>query len=521
VTKRTDIAEIRSLLTSMLAADKTDDALDLVTTMLVALQEDNDRLQARIARLLKDRFGRRSEKIPAAQLALFLEASEAIPETVEMRVPVPAHTRKKTPHGRKPLPAHLPREVVVLEPAAELLTCAVCGTAKTCIGHETSEVLEFEPGHFKVLVYERAKYACRPCGGEVVIGPTGDRPLDSGLPGYGLLADVLVRKYAEHMPLHRLRGSYARLGVELPVSTLADWVAGGTDQLDPLAHAVWARTFTSHVLQADDTGITVLDDQKPGGSKRGHIWCYLGDQRWASYVYTPTWSGDGPCSFLKGRRGWVQADAYAGYDALFNQPASAAREVGCWAHARRRFVKALDRDKRAAFAVQRIGELYAIDRDAKERGLDAAGRHALRADRAPPILDSLKTSIEEIRPQTLPKSELGGALTYALNQWTPLQRVFEDGALELDNNACERALRPVAVGRKSWMFAGSDDGAVRAATLYTLLGTCRLHGVEPVAYLKDVLRKLAGGWKQNRIDELLPPRWQELHAPPQPVAASA
>lgn len=516
MTQRTDIEQIRSVLSTLLADDKKDDALELMLSLVSQLKDDNDRLNARLARLLKDRFGRRSEKISAAQLKLFLEEAEQADAPPEKLIPVPAHTRRRSGHGRKPLPADLPRERILLEPSADEKICAQCGAAKSCIGHESSEVLELEPARFKVLVYERAKYACKPCGGEVVIAATGDRPIESGLPGYGLLVDVLVRKYTEHMPLHRLRESYRRLGVDLSPSTLSDWVMAGGDLLDPLAHAIWARTLTAHVIQADDTGIRVLDETVPGGSKRGHMWCYLGDHRWASYVYTPTWSGDGPCAFLEGRVGWVQADAYAGYNALFSAPESKALEVGCWAHARRGFVKALEQDKRAAVAVQMIRELYDIERDATERGLDAPGRKALRAERAPPILESLEKWVKKTSGATLPKSELGRALTYLSNQWSVLQRFVEDGALDLDNNACERALRPVAVGRKNWLFAGSDDAALRAATIYTVLGTCRVNGVEPVTYLKDVMRKLMNGWPQERIAEILPPRWAELrlHQPP-------
>jgi transposase len=358
MSQRTDIAELRSVLDTLLADDKKDAALELMLSLVSQLKDDNDRLNARLARLLAHRFGRRSEKVSSEQLRLFLEEVEPPEVPAEERIPVPAHTRRRSPHGRKPLPADLPRERVALEPSDEDKICARCGTAKTCIGHETSEVLELEPARFKVLVYERAKYACKPCGGEVVIAATGDRPIESGLPGYGLLVDVLVRKYTEHMPLHRLRESYRRLGVDLPPSTLSDWVMAGADLLDPLAHAIWARSLTSHVLQTDDTGLRVLDDSVPGGSKRSHIWCYLGDRRWASYVYTPTWSGDGPCGFLESREGWVQADAYAGYDALFSASGSKVIEVGCWAHARRGFVKALEQDKRAAVAVDLIRQLY-------------------------------------------------------------------------------------------------------------------------------------------------------------------
>lgn len=513
MTKQIDIAGLRDVLEALLDYGKKDDAVTMMMSVVTQLKEDNDRLTVRLARLLKHRFGRRSERIPIEQLKLFLDEPELAVVPAADQIEVPAHVRKKSGHGRRALPANLPRELVPLEPSAEEKVCALCGSQKQCMGHDTSEVLELEPARFKVLVYQRAKYACQPCGGEVVIGPTGDRPIESGLPGYGLLCDVLVRKFTEHMPLNRLRESYRRLGVDLPISTLADWVATGSDLLDPLAHAIWARSLLAHILQTDDTGMTVIDDKHSGGSKRGHVWCYLGDKRWASYVYTPTWSGDGPCEFLQDRVGWVQADAYRGYDALFSAPDARAIEVGCWAHTRRGFVNALERDKRAAIAVKLIRDLYAIEHDATERGLDAEGRKALRADRAPPILADLVKWMKSMGPSVLPKSDLGKAITYATNQWTALTRFLEDGALELDNNACERALRPIAVGRKNWLFAGSDDGAVRAATIFTVLGTCRVNGVEPVAYLKDVMKKLMSGWPQSKIEELLPPRWKEINQP--------
>lgn len=517
--KATDIAGMKNLLEEMLGGDHQD-VVSLFLSVVTQLKQDNDRLNARLARLLKDRFGRKSEKIPESQLRLFLDemAGKApeVPEPEPENIPTPAPQRQRTPHGRKPLPAELPRETIVLEPSATEKICALCGRDKICIGHETSEVLEFEPGHFKVVAYERAKYACKPCGGEVVIAPTGDRPIEGGLPGYGLLSDILVRKYNDHIPLHRMRAIYQRSGFDLPVSSLADWVARGADLLDPLAHAIWARALLCHVLQVDDTGILVLDDVKKKGQgkppKRGHIWCYLGDAKWAAYVYTPTWSGSGPCEFLKFRRGWVQADGYAGYNALFEQPGAQAIEVGCWAHARRRFVQAADRDKRALMGVKFIRDLYEIEHDATRDQLDFTGRQRLREARAPAILEKFHGWMIETQPGVLPKSELGGALTYTLNQWRALTRFLEDGALELDNNACERALRPIAVGRGNWKFAGSDDGAVRAATLFTILGTCRVNKVEPVAYLHDVMRKLNAGWKQSQIEDLLPPRWKELQA---------
>jgi len=512
-TTTTDINGIRALLVSLLQDGKNDAVVDLVLALLQQLKDDNDRLQARLARLLRDKFGRRSEKISPDQLRLFLEEAlrpEAGEAPADTTLPSPLPRLKTTPFrrtGRRPLPADLPREEVVLEPPAEQKVCAVCGAVKVCIGHEKSEVLEFVPARFKVVVYARAKYACRPCEGQVVIAPVAAKPFDAGLPGFGLVADVLVRKYADHAPLHRIRGMYRRLGVDLPVSTLAHWVAAGSEVLEPIARAIRRETLVSHVVQADDTGLRVLDPAKKGGSKRGHMWAYVGDRAWATYDYTPTWEAEGPCAFLAERVGWLQADAYAGYDRLFTRPGATAVEVGCFAHARRYFVEALESDRRAAVAIDLIAQLYLVEREASERGLDADQRLALRREKSTPILAALGDWVEKTAPAATPKSPLGKGLTYLVNQWQALQRFLTDGRLELDNNACERALRTLAIGRKNWLFAGSDEGAERAAIIYTVFGTCRLHDIDPWAYLQDVLTKLADGWLQSRLAVLLPPNW--------------
>jgi len=518
-----DIDGIRSLLVRLLEEGKDAEVVALVLSILRQLKDDNDRLQVRLAKLLHERFGRRSEKIPIGQLRLFLEEALAQGEgqedqqaaDIELPSPVPKlkTKRSKKPTGRRALSADLPREEIVLEPAAEEKVCAVCGSAKTCIGHERSEVLEFVPASFKVLVYARAKYACRPCEGQLVIAPTGARPIEGGLPGFGLLSDVLVKKYAEHAPLHRIREMYRRLGVDLPVSTLAHWVAVAAETLGPIARAIQRETLASHVVQADDTGLLVLDRSKDGGSKRGHIWGYVGDRTWTSYAYTPTWEAAGPCAFLAERVGWLQADAYRGFDRLFKGPGATAVEVGCFAHARRYFVKALETDRRAAVALHHIGQLYGVEREATEAGVDATARLVLRRVKSKPAVEALGRWIADTMPAAPPKSPLGAALTYIVNQWEALERFLEDGRLELDNNGCERALRTIAVGRKNWLFAGSDQGAERAAVIYTVFGTCRLHGIDPWGYVRDVFEKLAAGWRQNRIAELLPPTWARLHAP--------
>jgi transposase len=501
------IDEIKTTLATLLDADRKDEALEMFVTVLSQLATDHDRLQHQLRLLLKNRFGRKTEKIDPAQLRLFLEelrqaAEKGDAPATEATRPVVAHVRRRPieRRGQRPaLPDSLPREVVRLEPAEAERTCS-CGAEKTCIGCETSQVLELVPAQFKVLVYERAKYACRRCEAGVVIAPPPVKPIDGGLPGFGLIADVLVKKYAEHLPLHRIREIYRRHGPEISVSTLADWVAAGAEALLPIAAEIRKRVLASYVVQADDTPLTVLDSQKPGGSKRGFMWAYLGDQSWVAYDYRPTRAASGPCAFLGLREGWVQADAAGAFDPLF--ALGRAKEAGCWSHARRYFVEALETDRRAALAIAWIGQLFEVERESADKMPDE--RLALRQERSRPVVEELGRWIAETSKTTPPKSPLGKALYYAAHQWTPLTRFLEDGRLELHNNACERALRRIAVGRSNWLFAGSDAGGERAAVIYTVLGTCRLRGIDPCAWLRDVLEKLASGWKQARIAELLP-----------------
>jgi transposase len=502
----TQLDEIKTTLQTLLEADRKDEALELFLSLLSQVATDNDRLQHQLRLMLKARFGRKTERLDPAQLRLLLdELQQAAPAVAESLRPVVAHVRRKPIErkgSRTVLPDSIPREVVRLEPDEAERTCS-CGTAKTCIGCERSQVLELVPAQFKVIVYERAKYACKRCEEQgVVIAPVPAKPIDGGLPGFGLMADVLVKKYADHLPLHRIREIYKRHGPEIAVSTLADWVAAGAEVLEAIAAEIRKRVLASYVVQADDTPLTVLDRSRPGGSKRGHMWAYLGDSAWVAYDYRPTRSGSGPCEFFGLREGWVQADAAGAFEPLFGL--GRAREAGCWSHARRYFVEALETDTRAAVALAWIGQLFEVERAAEGRSPDE--RLALRQERDGPVMNDLGRWIAETSKTTTPKSPLGKALHYAANQWTALTRCLTDGRLEIHNNACERALRRIAVGRNNWLFAGSDAGAERAAVIYTVLGTCRLHGIDPWAWLRDVLEKLAAGWKQSQIAALLPAR---------------
>lgn len=519
-----DLDAVRRLLVEMLEAGKTAEAVELVIRLLGQMRDKNTQLELEVMRLLRRHLGQTSERVSEAQLKLVFDSLGAGAQASSCAAPdaaaaplatpeaeLPEDKPKNSPkgHSRRPLPEHLPRVTVPHPVPEEQRACPVCGAPRVCIGHDRSEVLEFVPASFRVEVHEREKLACRRCEEGVTTAAPADKVIDKGRPGPGLLAHVVTSKYADHCPLNRLSKVYAREGVHLAVSTLADWVAAVDDSVEPVAERTREIVLTSHLVQADDTGLKVLDDKAPGGSKRGHLWCYVGDATWAAFVYTPDWRKEGPQSFLAERRGWLQADAYKGYDDLFTRKGATAIEVGCWAHARRGFVELFQSGEvRAAVLLQKVQRLYAIEAQATAGGDDPEARQKRRERDARPVLEEIGRWCAMTYNQEPPKSALAKAIGYIVNQWQALSRFVEDGRLPLDNTRCERALRVVAVGRKNYLFAGSDAGAERAATIYTLIGTCALVGADPLAYFTDVLRKLeTRRFPASRIDELLPPNW--------------
>ncbi len=511
-----DPQALRQILLEVHRRGGIDLVMETVLSMISSLSGENRDLSFRLQKALKALYGRRSERISTSELQLALqgltpavEAACPPPDTAAAAITAVAEIRSRRPHpGRRELPKDLPRERIVHRPEAADLLCGRCRRPKDRIGEEKSEVLEWVPGHFVVQEHAREKWACRSCGEGVVIGPAANKPVDQGLAGSGLLSQVVVSKYREHVPLNRQAQIFRRSGVILPVSTLADWVKETAGILEPVARAIHERVMKSHVVQVDDTGLTVLDGSHPKGSKRGHQWALVGERVFVSYHYTPTWEQEGIQRVLKDRDGWLQADGYKGYEKLFEE--GRCVEVGCFAHARRYFVEALESgDARSAVAVNWINALFAVEREAQ--GLTAAGILDLRQTRSKLLYEKLGDWAKAVRPGVEPKSPLGAALTYLTNQWRALGRFLEDALLELSNNGCERALRGVAIGRKNWLFAGSDAAAARAATLYSVLGTASLHGLDPWAYVKDLIEKISSGWPQRRLPELLPGPWMEAH----------
>lgn len=490
---------VREYLAQLQAAGRHDEVLDQTTHILHALAEANSDLTHQLQALRKALYGRRTERLDPAQLALFAELlGEQAQPAPEAETPQDPSTSARAPQrrpGRNPLPEHLPRKRIELKVADELRTCSTCGTEKVCIGHEVSEVLNFVPASFEVLEYAREKLACKPCQEGVVIASAASKVADGGKCGPGLLAQVLVSKYADHCPLYRQHQIYLRSGVDLSENTLGSWVAWAALLLSPLARGIWQRLAAAEVLGGDGTTLRVLDADHENGSKRGHMCGYVAYDRngiptLAGFRYTPDWKKTGPGEFLKGFAGTLQCDAYKGWLSLAKNELRGLILAGCWAHARRKLVEALEgKAFSAAVPLKLVQKLYAVEAEAREH--DAATRLALRQRDAVPIMADLKAWLTKHYGATRPSSPLGKAVEYLHNQWDMLQVYLSDGRVCIDNNWVENHLRPICVGKKNYLFAGSDEGAERAAVIYTVLANCKLAGVEPWAYLNDVLAELA------------------------------
>jgi transposase len=437
--------------------------------------------------------------------------------------PAPPTPAKRNGHGRRKLPADLPRERIVHDLPDEEKPCPCCGTARTLIGEETSEQLDYVPAKVKVIEHVRLKYICKACEKQAAEGgpqiATAAKPLsaiEKGLAAPGLLAYVIVSKYGDHLPLHRLERILKRHGIEIARSTMCDWMRQSADALGPLYDLMVREVLASKVIHTDDTPVNVLEPGS-GKTRTGRFWVYLGDPSHphAVFDYTPSRKRDGPMNFLDGwgknELRYLQADAFGGYDGLYaGQAGGHVVEVACWAHARRKFYDARRSDHRhSARALASIKRLYDVERDAT--GLPARERARLRQERSAPILVEFRQWLLKSQAASggsvLPKSPMGEAITYALNQWAALCVYLLDGELAIDNNAAENALRRIAIGRKNWLFAGSDNGGRTAAVLFSLLATCQRHNVEPFAYLRDVLDRIAAH-PHTQLDELLPDRWQ-------------
>jgi transposase len=454
-------------------------------------------------------FGSKSEKLTGQldQLEFQLEELETTHAATEAAEQPPA-SRKTTPSRprapRKPLPEDLPREVVTHMPCYS--NCPCCGGALRQFGQDVSEQLERTPATYKVIQHVRPKFACASCDG-VVEAPAPARPIDHGLPGPSLLAHVLVSKYADHLPLYRQSDMFAREGIDLCRSTLAGWVGAASELLSPLVEQVRRYVLAGAKIHADDTPVPVLAPGN-GKTKTARLWTYVRDDRPAGYktaaavwfAYSEDRKGEHPKRHLEKFQGALQADAYSGFHHLYGK---AIYEVACWAHARRKFhdIHVAHASPTTTEALNRIAALYAIEEQIRGRPVEF--RRAIRLARAQPLLDDLRQWMEKMLRSLSTKSQTAAAMRYALSHWRALTRYLEDGLLEIDNNAAERALRAVVMGRKNYLFMGSDAGGHRAAALYTLIATAKLNDLDPSLYLRTVLARLPEH-PINRIHELLP-----------------
>jgi transposase len=481
---------------------------------LARLRSANTALQGKLDQALKHRFGRRSER----------RRSQSSSQDDK-----PA--RPRDDHGRAALPEHLERRDVLHDLTEAEKLCPCCGHVRVCIGTQTTEQLDLEPARFFVRRTLKKSYACQHCDVARVpaeqrlqtAGPAQVGPLAKGLCGPGLLAYVITAKFADHTPLHRLAGQLGRSGVPLARSTLGDWLAAAADLLQPLYQLMHRLLLCSRVIHSDDTAVKL---RVPGvdRTRKAHLWAHIGD---ADYPYvlfdfTVDYSAAGPTTFLAAYRGYLQADALVQYEGLYGD--GRVQHVGCWAHARRKFVAALEGgDERANAALEPIRHLYAIERQlpallpptdepgaAEQRRQREEQRRQRRQQQAAPLLAELKQWLEAERPQALPKSALGQAIGYALNHWQALGRYLEQGYLAIDNNLSERTLRAIALGRNNWGVIGSASGGRTAAVLYSLVGTCKHLGIDPFLYLREALPRLFALGAQPTAESLrawLPDHW--------------
>lgn len=487
--------------------------------MLVAERHENDRLRQIIKEMQRHRFGRRAETLSEDQLLLGLEEVEQIVAAGDAEIEQKAPTERvacaaKRRTNRGSLPAHLPRIEMVVD--IEDHACPCCKNALHRIGEDRSERLDIVPAQFRVLVVRRPKYACRACEDVVVQAPAPARLIEGGLPTETTVAQVLVSKYADHLPLYRQAQIYARQGINLDRSTLADWVGRAAWLLRPVHERLLMKLKGSTRLFADETTAPVLDPGR-GRTKTGQLWAYARDDRpWGGadppgvvYVYAPDRKAERPIAHLAGFKGVLQVDGYGGYRVLAER--GHVQLAFCWSHVRRRFYElaAAGAAPIASEALERIAGLYRIESEI--RGRNADERRAVRRERSRPIIEGLEPWLREKLGLISRKTKLAEAIRYALSRWEGLTRFLDDGRIEIDSNVVERAIRPIALNRKNALFAGSDGGGEHWAIIASLIETCKLGGIDPQSYLADVITRIVNGHPNSRIDDLLPWAYAPLH----------
>ena len=483
-------------------------------------------LEERIQKLLQEQYGTRSEKLKEPQTDnAFDEAIVTADELplitdAEADIQIPAHTRKKHGGGRKPLPAHLLREEIVYPLPDELKLCA-CGCVLTKIGDERSEQLDIIPAKIKVLVHVREKWACKGCQDTILTAPLPKHPLPKSIASPGTLAHVLVCKYEDHLPLYRQERILQRIGIDIPRSTLSQWMIKCGDLLAPLVKLMHAIIRSYDIAYADETPVQVLKEKDRAAQTKSMMWYFAGGaptERCVIYEYHPTREGAVASDFFEGFTGLLHCDGYGGYESLFTD--ETITHVACWAHARRKFIELTKSSKHppgvAVTIINLIKKLYEIEKKCKEEELTPEQIYMRRQQDAKPILLRIKDYVDKHYPSAPPQSGLAKAMKYTLNQWDALMTYLTDGRLDIDNNASERGIKSFVIGRKNWLFYDQPTGATAGAVIYSLIQTCKLHSVEPYAYFKYVLATIPYATTEEELVALLPFNYI---AAPEPLAS--
>jgi len=527
-----DMDQVRDYVMALLREGKADQAIEILLGLVARMTEAHNAVFVRLQQVLRQLYGKKRERfVSPDQLAFFfgqlLQPTEAQPDAQPTAEPTaaaaadndntntPPKTKKlrgpQPPRGAAALPANLERRTTRIEPPESERVCGICNKDKQVIRIEVSERLDFQPASFFVHREERPVFSCPTCRTGVVSAPASDTALPGALPEPGLLAQVVTAKYKDGLPLYRQGQIYEkRYGVTIAISTLSNWTGHVGDLLEPVVKLLKERALKDFIFHVDDTGILVLDRDDPRGIIKGHLWPYVGEGGNVFVEYTPTWSGLGPQSILSNRVGPIVCDGYAGYGPLFEYPCPRI-EVGCWMHGRRGFEKAYKAgDPRGAVILELIQKLYAVERQANQDGVDHYERLKRRKQYSAPVVDDIFRLLDDWVTVVAPKTPLGKAIGYARNRQAQLCVFLKDGRIPLDNGKVERLIRIIALGRKNWLFIGSDDAAKRAANIYSVILSCELIGIDPWAYLKDVLPKLgSNSFPQSRLSELLPEEWHK------------
>jgi transposase len=468
-------------------------------------------MRVQLARLRRMQFGASSEKLSAeiAQLELTLEELEAAAPVAQAS---PAPPRSERPPPVRVLPDHLPREDVIAEPPSGTCTCPDCGGTLRKLGEDSAEQLDVAPVQWRVVRTIRPKYSCRSCE-KIVQAPAPVKAIARGKATFATLAHIIVAKFDHHLPLYRQSEMMAAQGVDIDRSTLAGWTGQASALLDPIINRIREEGLKATKIHADDTPVPVLDPGR-GKTATGRLWTYVVDDRasgsatppLAWYRFTPDRTGAHPQKELASFKGHLQADAYAGYDKLYQS--GRVTEVACWAHFRRKIFD-IHKPRPTTLTtdiLERIAALYAIE--AEVRGQPPGVRQKARQERTRPLIAELRKILDDAHRRLSPKSVMALAIAYGTKRWTALTQFLNNGSLEIDNNIAERSLRSISIGRKNWLFAGSKIGGERAAAIYTVIETCKMNNVESQAYIADVIAKIAGDWPASRWDELMPWNWR-------------